>query len=142
SAAHSAAEAKQRLIDNYQEQGRRALLDGDAHAALMFLNQAYQMGADGAGLRFMLGRALAPVEAETATLPHGARLWSTAFTPDGGRVLTAGDDGVVRGWGVATGRAQLAPARHRRSPLRRAASPDGAPVATRGRGGGRPRRRP
>src|SRR5262249_56277176 len=122
SAAHSAAEAKQRLIDNYQEQGRRALLDGDAHAALMFLNQAYQMGADGAGLRFMLGRALAPVEAETATLPHGARLWSTAFTPDGGRVLTAGDDRVVPGGEGATRPPPLPPPRPRAGPPRCAAS--------------------
>src|SRR6185503_52728 len=100
----SAAAAHRRLIDNFEEQGRRALLDGDAQAATMFLDEAYQMGAEGAGLRFMLGRALDPVLAETATLGHGAKLWSVAFTPDGARVITGGDDGALAIWDAATGR--------------------------------------
>ncbi|HEY0990335.1 MAG TPA: AAA family ATPase, partial [Kofleriaceae bacterium] len=128
-ATRAAESAHDRLIDNYEEQGRRALLDGDAQSALMFLDEAYQMGADGAGLRFMLGRALDPVLAEIATLPHGAKLWSVAFTPDGARAITGGNDGALAIWDIATARRLFTAPGHGEGILRAAVSPDGALVA-------------
>src|SRR5262249_25420978 len=58
-------------------------------------------------------------------LRHGAAVRQAAFSPDGRRVLTAGDDGSVRVWETATGEAAGQPLRHGGAPSPAAVRPDG-----------------
>jgi WD40 repeat protein len=61
---------------------------------------------------------------------HQRELWSAAFSPDGGRVVTASGDGTAREWDAASGQ-ELAVLRGHRSGVRSAAfSADGARVVT------------
>jgi hypothetical protein len=132
-AQDSAAAAHQRLVESYQEQGRRALIEGDTVSAVLYLNEAYQRGADGAGLRFMISRALEPLDAEAATLSgHQGLVWGVEFSPEGSRLLTEGDDGTVRLWDSRTGAVQHTLAGKGRSLVVGAWSPDGSSVVTGG----------
>lgn len=49
-------------------------------------------------------------EQELVTLQgkHGGMVWSLAFAPDGRTLMTAGNDGTVKVWDVATGRERAA----------------------------------
>lgn len=53
-----------------------------------------------AGATSLLSARLAP---EHALVGPGLPVWSLAFTPDGGTLVTGGSDRLVRSWDVATG---------------------------------------
>ncbi|MBI4510176.1 MAG: protein kinase [Deltaproteobacteria bacterium] len=129
-ADRSAAQAKAQLAENYMEQGRQALLSGDAHRALLFLNEAYQMGVRTPSLNVMLGAALRPFEALRAVLPHGAKVWHVSFSPDGARVVTSCQDGKARIWEVATGKLLTTLSGHKADVFRAAFDPTGTRVVT------------
>lgn len=59
--------------------------------------------------------------------PEG--VWAAAFSPDGKRLATGGDDRLARVWDLATGRQVLA-IRHRGPVVAAAFSPDGATLLT------------
>jgi hypothetical protein len=60
-----------------------------------------------------------------ALVGHGGPVWSVAFTPDGGRILSAGGDARVRVWDVATRRQLQRFTRHTGTVFCVAISPDG-----------------
>jgi len=60
------------------------------------------------------------------------RLRRLAFSPDGGRLVTASQDGVARIWEVATGAAVTPPMRHDGGLMHIEFSPDGTQVLTAG----------
>jgi WD40 repeat protein/serine/threonine protein kinase len=60
---------------------------------------------------------------------HSGAVLSVAYTPDGGRLVTAGFDGSLRVWDVATGHELLAYTEYPRSVMRVAFGPDGRRVA-------------
>ncbi|MBP9208137.1 MAG: protein kinase [Kofleriaceae bacterium] len=115
-AAASEAETATRLTESYVEQGRRALLAGDHMPALLYLAAALERGQDTAAVRFMIARALEPLAAERATLPHDGIVTDVKFVPNTDAVLTAGGDGRLRRWardGTLLAEAQAHPVGHR-----------------------------
>ncbi|MBA2540919.1 MAG: WD40 repeat domain-containing protein, partial [Deltaproteobacteria bacterium] len=103
-AVASEAEVKQSLIEAHVEQGRRSLLEGKSIESLLYLHEAFRGGADTPAIRFMIGRALEPLDAEVAALRgHTGQLLDIAISPSGSQVATASDDGTVRVWDAATG---------------------------------------
>jgi len=128
--------SRDRLMSGYEEQGRRALLDGDSNPALVYFDAAAGMGMDTPALRFMVARAMEPLEEEALTVQgHRGQLWGIAYSPDGGAVLTAGDDGVARVWDAASGRQRMKLGGHPAGLLRAVWSPDGKTIATGGADG-------
>jgi hypothetical protein len=95
--------------------------------ALRALRLRYTPEAEGA-LREALPRLR-----QLIVLDHPANVESAAFSPDGSRIVTAGDDGTVRIWS-ARGGAQRATFRGGRNTLfvSAAFSPDGSRVVTAG----------
>src|SRR5690606_24683790 len=92
-AAAFAAESRQRLLDLYLEQGRRALLDRTPMQAFAYLAEAARNGADGPALRFLLARATRALDGQRLVLAgHRGSLWTTRFSPDGTRIATGGAD--------------------------------------------------
>jgi WD40 repeat protein len=129
-AEKSEVEVAKRLTESYVEQGRRALVDGDTADALLYLDQALHRGADGPALRFMLARALEPLDAEISTLRgHTGQLWSVDISPDGKQILTAAADGSVRLWAADTGAPLRTIAAHPEGELDAAWTPAGLVVS-------------
>ena len=103
SRAH-AAEAHDRLVQSYEEQGRRLLLDGEYLRALPYLAEAYAQGDTSTAERFLLARAERLAGAELAVYHHADRARAAAFRADG-TVLSVADDGAAALWSATTGRA-------------------------------------
>jgi eukaryotic-like serine/threonine-protein kinase len=80
-AVEANAKAQHQNATLMAEQGRQELLAGNTTRALAWLNEAYKAGDTSEELRFMLGTALQPVEAEEHTLPCEAQ--SVQFSADG-----------------------------------------------------------
>jgi len=68
-----------------------------------------------------------------ARLPHEAAVFGVAFTPDGRTLLTAGQEGLIRVWDVATRREVRRWRGHEGGVLALALSGDGKTLATAGR---------
>jgi WD40 repeat protein/serine/threonine protein kinase len=80
------------------ERGQQALLHGESSEAVRHLEQAYQRGDHSPGVKFMLARALQPRLSELGRLTSSSgRMWSSVFSADGKRILTA-DDKSARMW--------------------------------------------
>src|SRR5258708_30814814 len=91
-------EAQGQLAARYVEQGRQELSQGQTLRALPYLSAAYAIGNPSSELRFMLARAMQPVDALLATLRHyrdRGLVHSVTFSPDGTRVFTADEEGTV-----------------------------------------------
>jgi WD40 repeat protein/serine/threonine protein kinase len=69
-------------------------------------------------------------QAVTPPLTHANDVHSAAFSPDGGRVVTASQDNTARVWDAATGRAVSPPLRHGDAVMSAVFSPDGDRVVT------------
>ena len=63
---------------------------------------------------------------------HGGQILSAEFSPDGERIVTAGDNGDARVWNVATSQIELPPLKHGAAVLQAVFSPDGRRLATTG----------
>ncbi len=87
------AEVSRQLLDSYLEQGSQALQSDRYYDALLFLTEAYEMGARGSDLEFMLSAAAAPFDAQLATARHDSNIWDVRFSPDGDRLAVATSDG-------------------------------------------------
>lgn len=101
-------DAQSRLAELYEEQGRQALVGGDAPRSLLYLNEAYSLGRRDTRLRFMLARAATVLdEREVAPFGHTASVNWVDWTPDGSRLVTASADGSARVWSTSTGAEQF-----------------------------------
>lgn len=127
-------QARRLLATNYQDLGRRLLLDGHPMRALPYLHAAREIA--GARGEQEAPRSLAMLFAEAArVLPiamraHRDRIERATFSPDGACVVTAGRDGIALVWDATTGRLVGTPLRHDAPVLDAQFSPDGARLVT------------
>ena len=93
------------LADMLTEQGRQELLAGHpARAAVYLVRALAQSRAPSVALRSLLADAMRPLDAQRMSLDgHAGKLKVAAFSHDGTRILTAGDDKVARVWDSASG---------------------------------------
>ena len=68
-----AAESRQRTLELYQEQGRRALLRGESMKAFAYLAKAHEEGADNTALHFMLSRVVDALRDQLLVLARASR---------------------------------------------------------------------
>jgi WD40 repeat protein len=111
-AARSRAEqlafaAEKNLTGQYFQQGRKALIDGDAPRAMAFLNEAFQRGLDTPGLRYMLAAGADSLRGQRLKLAHDDKVQTCEWSPDGTKIISASADKTARLWDANTG-AQLA----------------------------------
>jgi WD40 repeat protein/tRNA A-37 threonylcarbamoyl transferase component Bud32 len=124
--------AQHRLGEQYEEEGRRAYLDGKATRAMVYLQEAAQLGVDGPARRYLFAAAAdAALTTRQLLIGHGDALRSLQFSPDGSRLLTASSDQSARTWDVHSGRA-LATLVEPAGLIRAMFSPDGTRIATAG----------
>lgn len=80
-------------IEKVYETGRTELLAGRDMRAAVYLAEAYRLGLDTPALRFMLARAMAPLDAEIPVrIDAGGPVRRPLFSPDGSRLVTPIED--------------------------------------------------
>jgi WD40 repeat protein/Flp pilus assembly protein TadD len=133
-ARRSAEDNRQNLIRLHVTQGTSAMNAGDGFTALLWFAEALRLDP---GTREHEASHRERIAALEHTLPRPAQLWvedesinEARFSPDGRRVLTAGDDGKVHLWDSETGEKTTPPLRHAGPVLRAVFRPDGRHVAT------------
>ncbi len=128
--------AKDRTLRLFEEQGRTLVLQHDFLRALVYLSEAYSAGRDGAGLRYLVGKAVSGLEGVEATLlGHDAPIIGVAYSPDGSRAVTVGDEPTALLWNGRTGARVAALTGHAGGVLQARFSARGDQLWTTGRDG-------
>jgi WD40 repeat protein/serine/threonine protein kinase len=117
------------LLSQYEDQGRRLLLNDDPVLALAYLHRARRMGAHGPAHDFLLAQAVHDTGGKLHALPHDDMVGRLRFSPDGALIATASMDGSARIWDMRSG-AQLARLENRAPSVRVEWSPRGDRLAT------------
>jgi WD40 repeat protein/serine/threonine protein kinase len=131
-----ATESRQRLLDLYHEQGRRALLDDSPMQAFAYLAEVQKNGSDSPSLRFLLARATQALSGQRLVLAgHQGSVLTTRFSPDGTRIATGGEDHMARIWDGRSGALLVTLSGHTDEVWSVRFSPDGARLATASRDG-------
>ncbi|HUS67085.1 MAG TPA: protein kinase [Kofleriaceae bacterium] len=97
------------LRDQYEAQGRRLLLGGDAPQALAYLHKASQLGVSGRAHDFLMAQAIRATDGQLFALGHDGVVTDVRYSPDGSLVVTTGQDNRARLWDSSSGvmRAEL-----------------------------------
>ncbi len=128
-ATRSAADLHDHLRAQYEDQGRRRVVDGDYGRALAYLDEARKLGATGAAHELLLAFAARGLTGKLVQVAHDDPIVAARFSPDGRLMITAGRDKRARIWDVATGK--LVVEIVHASPVNAAGfTPDGARVLT------------
>jgi WD40 repeat protein/serine/threonine protein kinase/tetratricopeptide (TPR) repeat protein len=134
-----AEDSRQNLIRLHVAQGSSAMNSGDGFTALLWFTEALRLDPGTLEHEEAHRQRIAALH---KGLPKPLQLWvheggvnDTRFSPDGKRVLTAGDDGYVRLWDSETGQAAVSPLRASAAVVFAVFSRDGKYIATAGREG-------
>jgi len=126
-----AQRARLRLGEQYEEEARQALLAGGATRALVYLQEALQLGVDDGARRFLFAEAAEATASVRHVLEgHTGGLRCAAWSRDGRRVVTGSDDKTARVWDAASGKLVATLAGHDNGVVDVEFSPDGTRVAT------------
>ena len=136
---HSADESRRNLIRLHVTEGVSAMNGGDGFTALLWFTEALRLDA---GTPEQEAEHRERIAAVLHGLPKLAGVWvhdgavnEARFSPDGSRLLTAGDDGQAHLWDSQTGK-KVSPALAHAGPVLRAIfSRDGSRIATASRDG-------
>jgi eukaryotic-like serine/threonine-protein kinase len=135
----NAEENRQNLVRLHVTQGTSAMNAGDGFTALLWFTEALRLDAGNPEQEQTHRQRIAALEQE---LPRPQQLWvhedavnETRFSPDGSRVLTAGDDGKVYLWDSKTGKEANAPLNAGSSVIFAVFSRDGRRIAAASRDG-------
>jgi WD40 repeat protein/Flp pilus assembly protein TadD len=108
-----AEQSRQNLIRLHVAQGTSAMNAGDGFTALLWFTEALRLDA---GTLEQEQTHRQRIAALLQGLPRPAQLWvhdgpvtETRFSPDGSRVLTAGEDGKIHLWDSETGQETIPP---------------------------------
>jgi WD40 repeat protein/tetratricopeptide (TPR) repeat protein len=139
-AAHDEAVQQQRKAEalaaqQFVHSGTRLLDQGDVSGGLVWFAAALeeQDQADAARAenhRIRLGMLLRQCPRPVRVFFHPGNVQQAAFSPDGRRLVTAGDDGTAQVWDVATSKAVGAALRHPEPLTQSLFSPDGRRLLT------------
>jgi len=100
----TAQEERRTLAAGYEETGRRELLDGRLLQAAVYLSESYSLGNDDSSLRFLLRRAMDPIDRQLVSMTTGSReVAAVEFSPGGDRVLLESAGGGAQVWDANTG---------------------------------------
>jgi WD40 repeat protein len=129
----SAAESRQRLVQQYVDKGIELVDAGDAFTALPWLVEALRLDPACAEVhRTRLAAVLRQCPALVQVLRHPGAISTAAYSPDGRLVATAGFEGTAQVWEADTGRRVSGPLRQEGSVSALAFSPDGRRLVTGG----------
>jgi WD40 repeat protein len=101
-----------------------------AYAHALELAESAEVPDLGRVARINLATWPAQLVRQRAFFGHSSWAYAIAYSPDGTRILTAGDDGLVKVWDASTGREQIPPLTHNYPVWSIAPSPDGHTVLT------------
>jgi WD40 repeat protein/serine/threonine protein kinase len=128
-AEDNARKLQDNLQSQFASQGRRLILADEPLPGLAYLARAAELGAAGPAHDFLVAQGVQATEGRLHELRYGAPVLSVSFSPDGQRLLAAGEAFEARLWDADSG-AQVARLEHDVAVHRAAFSPDGALVAT------------
>jgi WD40 repeat protein len=127
--------AQLQLGRNEQEQARSLIVErNDPIGAIPHLLQAVNFGVDDPVLRTLLAEVKHGGVWRVA-VRHGAPISTAAFSPDGTRIVTTGQDGAVRIWDAATGTPLGVPLKHEKKVRSASLSLDGSRLVSTDEGG-------
>ncbi|NQV34271.1 MAG: TIR domain-containing protein [Phycisphaeraceae bacterium] len=96
-------QVRQEQIRDLTEAGRQELVAGKTLRAAVYLSEAYRQGANDAATRLMLAWVMRPLDTNVATLRgHTKPVNLATYSSNGGRILTASDDGLAKVWDAKT----------------------------------------
>ncbi len=86
------------------EHGRRELLAESPMRAAVYLAEAYRRGEDSLALRYMLQRAMQPIDALRQVLDSNGVPWRSFLTEDDALLTVVGQDGWIDVWSLEEGK--------------------------------------
>ncbi|MCE9576557.1 MAG: protein kinase [Deltaproteobacteria bacterium] len=117
------------VLRQYEDEGRRMILNGEPRQGLAYLEAAADLGASGAAHDFLIAEALEATDGALLQLRIGAPLRSPRFSMDGERIVTGGFGHNATIWDARSG-AVLQTLVHGDVVTRAVFSPDDAHVLT------------